>query len=475
MTSQPNGEKRRRFAVVGAGASGLAVLQVFADELKDELALGDCEIACFERRDDSGGICEPNPPLAHIPDTPLYDALTTNLPMPIMTFLSHGIEPSTEIFPHAIEIKKYLDSYEKRFDLRRFISFNTLVAKAFWDEHVNKWELTIQRTGQPESSHVEYFDHLLVTNGHYGKPYVPAFEGLDEWSAHESRKVIHSMWYREPSPYQDLRVLVIGGGPSGNDIAADISSVAKETIQSVRSFEDERIGQIIHRGHIDRFTADGLVIFKSGKEAAIDRVILATGYKYDFPFLPQLPLRAPEPDSTSLYNSASHIYPLAQHLFPLLAPFPPTSLAFFGLPSKVAPFPLFEVQALLAARLMTGRIAMDFDQELVLTRSRNRLLLSSHHDSAQAAARFWHVLDGSGLQYDHREHLWNLAGEPDRKVPAWTREFYDKKFILRDEWRELVKSGEAASWVEGVGKGGMQEWVDLLYRLLRRVESRKGE
>lgn len=390
-----------------------------------------------------------------------------------MTFLSHDIEPSTDVFPLAKEIKKYLDSYENRFGLRRFISFDTLVANTFWDGHANKWKITLQRTGQSESSRVEYFDHLLVTNGHYGKPYTPTFEGLDEWSAHESRKVIHSMWYREPSPYQDLRVLVIGGGPSGNDLAAEISSVAKETIQSVRSFEDGQEGRIVRRGHIDRFTADGLVLFKSGKQAVIDRVILATGYKYDFPFLPQLPLRTPEPDSASLYNSGSHIYPLAQHVFPLLAPFPPTSLAFFGLPSKVAPFPLFEGQALLAVRLMTGRVSMDFDRELEVTRARNRLLLDFSGGSADAAAKAWHALDGSEIQYNHRENLWRLAGESDRTVPAWTREFYDKKFILRDEWKELVKSGEAASWVQGVGKGGIQEWVDLLYKLLRKAEDRK--
>lgn len=392
--------------------------------------------------------------------------------MPVMTFLSHLIEPSTELFPPATEVKKYLDSYERRFGLRQFISFDTLVSKAFWDEHMNQWELTIQRTSQPESSHMERFDHLLVTNGHYGKPYIPAFEGLDEWSAHESHKVMHSMWYREPSSYKDLRVLVIGGGPSGNDLAADISSVAKETIQSVRSFEDEQIGPIIHRGHIDRFTPDGLVIFKSGKQATIDRVILATGYKYDFPFLHQLPLRTPEPDSATLYNSGYHLYPLSQHIFPLLPPFPPTSLAFFGLPSKVAPLPLFEVQALLAARVMIGRINLDFDHELQLTRSRNRSLLDASGNSPAAAARLWHVLDGSEIQYNHREHLWSLAGEPDRKVPAWTRELFDKKLILRDEWRALVKNGEAASWIEGVGKGGVQEWVDLLYRLLRRAEER---
>ncbi|KAG9098859.1 hypothetical protein FS749_002783 [Ceratobasidium sp. UAMH 11750] len=345
MTIAPNDVEKRRFAVIGAGASGLAILRVFADELEQDLASGQCEIVCFEKRNDSGGVwlpSEPDPPLSSIPATPLYDSLTTNLPLSIMAFLSQNAAPSTWLFPPHQEVKKYLHDYEKRFGLRRFITFDTLVSRAFWDERSNKWELSFHKNNQPENESVEHFDHLLIGNGHYAKPYSPDFEGLDLWASHGSRSVTHSMWYREPSPYRDLRVLIIGGGPSGNDISSDISEVAKETILSVRTFQDGHAGRIIKRGAIDHFTADGLVVFKNGGKAHVDRVILATGYKYDFPFLPQLPVREPEPDSTTLYNSGSHVYPSAQHLFPLQAPFPPTSAAFFGLPSKVAPFPLFE-------------------------------------------------------------------------------------------------------------------------------------
>ncbi|KAG8743920.1 hypothetical protein FRC10_011106 [Ceratobasidium sp. 414] len=383
-----------------------------------------------------------------------------------MTFLSQNAAPSTWLFPPHQEVNKYLHDYEKRFNLRRFITFDTLVSRAFWDERAN-------RNNRPENLSVEYFDHLLIGNGHYAKPYSPDFEGLDLWASHESRSVMHSMWYREPSPYRDLRVLVIGGGPSGNDVSDDISEVAKETIQSVRSSQDGQVGRITQRGAIDHFTADGLVVFKSGKQAYINRVILATGYKFDFPFLPQLPLRDPEPDSTTLYNSGSHLYPMAQHLFPLQAPFPPTSAAFFGLPSKVAPFPLFEVQALLCARVMTGRINVDFDQEYHTALARNKQLLEAFGHSAERAARAWHLLDTSESQFGYREYLWRLAGEPEQTIPAWTIEFYEKKFVIRDEWRELVKRGEADSWAGSVEKGTTEEWVDLTYRVLRRAESKR--
>ncbi|QRW05649.1 flavin-containing monooxygenase/FMO family protein [Ceratobasidium sp. AG-Ba] len=417
---------------------------------------------------------EPSPLSTRTPETPLYDSLTTNLPLPVMTFTSQNAAPGAWLFPHHQEVNKYLHDYEQRFDLKKFITFNTLVSRAIWDRETKLWELSLQKSGEPSSQSLEYFDHLLVCNGHYAKPYSPDFEGLGLWAAHESRSVIHSMWYREPSPYQDLRVLVIGGGPSGNDISSDISEVAKETIQSVRSFQDGQAGRITQRGAIDRFTEDGSVIFKSGKQAYVDRVVLATGYKYDFPFLPQLPLRPPEPNSTALYNSGLHLYPLSQHLFPLMSPFPPSSLAFFGLPSKVAPFPLFEAQALLAARVMTGRVRIDFGKEYRIAALRNSKLLEASGYSAERAAKAWHVLDTPEAQFGYREHLWRLAGEPDKTVPAWTCELYDKKFVIRDGWRELVKRGEADSWAKSVETGDTDEWVEFAYKVLRETE-RKGE
>ncbi|KAG8701789.1 hypothetical protein FRC09_005133 [Ceratobasidium sp. 395] len=153
-----------------------------------------------------------------------------------------------------------------------------------------------------------------------------------------------------------------------------------------------------------------------------------------------------------------------------MAPFPPTSAAFFGLPSKVAPFPLFEVQALLAARVMMGRADIDFDQEYQATLRRNKKLFEAL--GAERAARVWHILDTPESQFGYREHLWRLAGEPDKTVPAWTFELYEKKFVVRDEWRDLVKRGEADSWTKSIEKGTIDEWVDLAYRVLSRAESK---
>jgi len=61
-------------------------------------------------------------------------------------------------------------------------------------------------------------------------------------------------------------------------------------------------------------------------------------------------------------------------------------------------------------------------------------------------------------------------------VPQWVRDMYGKKGVSRKEWRELERIGEAESWVRGVGESGgedgAKEWVDMMWRLVKKAEER---
>jgi hypothetical protein len=59
---------------------------------------------------------------------------------------------------------------------------------------------------------------------HYSVPLIPDLPGLGSFSG----RVIHSHVYRYPEDFADGRVLVIGGGASGTDIAMDLASHAKQ-------------------------------------------------------------------------------------------------------------------------------------------------------------------------------------------------------------------------------------------------------
>ena len=80
-------------------------------------------------------------------------------------------------------------------------------------------------------------------------------------------------------------------------------------------------------------------------------------------------------------------------------------------------------------------------------------------------------------QFEYRDELHAFVGPPyngeEWKVPQWVRKFYPLKVVLRQEWLDLERCGEAADWVRGVGEGGEREWVELMERVLRRAEEKK--
>lgn len=93
---------------------------------------------------------------------------------------------------------------------------------------------------------------------------------------------------------------------------------------------------------------------------------------------------------------------------------------------------------------------------------------AADQDEVRAISKVWHKF-GDTEQYDYRDHLCAMIGDPTR-APDWHREMYMQKGLLRRTWVALERSGEADEWVRGVGEGGDQEWADLLRRLVAKGE-----
>ncbi|KAG8723731.1 hypothetical protein FRC12_013151 [Ceratobasidium sp. 428] len=467
----------RRFAVIGAGGStGLETLKVASEELRDHIRAGECELVGFEQREDLGGVWlpDPNPSLSkqRWPDSPMYDFMTTNVPHPIMYYPFHLAPPSTPLFTGVRVVNDYMQDYATRFGLRKYIRFNTLVTAATWDQSIKQWKVAYQTRGLSDcSTEVSYFDHLLVANGHCRHPFMPEVPGLNVWALSGSRSHIHSIWYRNSGPYHGKRVLVVGGGRSGVDISDEVSKVAERTIHSSRSFGDQDFEHIIQRGAISHFSPDGYVYFRSGSKELVDRVVFATGYQYDCDFLTQIPVQEPCLSSDHIYNSRSHIYPLAMHMFPLRATFPPSSLAFIGVPIAIPAFSMAEAQATLAVRQMSGRVSLDFNYELSETLDRNEQLQRQHSHLALNTARAWHRF-APDAGWDYVDLVWEKALD-SRRVPGWKRELLPQGYVMRAEWQDLERLGLSKAWVDGVGEGGIEEWIKLMRRVVRRAQDRQ--
>ena len=66
---------------------------------------------------------------------------------------------------------------------------------------------------------LETFDAVLVCTGHHAEKHEPTFSGLADFKG----EVLHSHDYREPSRFAGKRILIIGIGNSGGDMAVELS------------------------------------------------------------------------------------------------------------------------------------------------------------------------------------------------------------------------------------------------------------
>lgn len=194
-----------------------------------------------------------------------------------MSFHDFMFPPETTLYPPAAVMQQYVLDYAEHFGLRRFIRLNTRVEQAIWNG--KEWEVRI--SGKQE---VLNCDHLIMANGHYRQPYSPSYPGLREWSARQGHSAVHSTYYREPSAYVGKKVLIVGGGPSGRDISAEIASVASEAYHSVRSFQRDDTTNPKQRPEIASFDpeGDGAVRYVDGAEdRGVDAIVWATGFELE--------------------------------------------------------------------------------------------------------------------------------------------------------------------------------------------------
>ena len=73
---------------------------------------------------------------------------------------------------------------------------------------------------------------LIVATGHQNTPFTPEWKGLSDFKG----ELLHSADYRNPEPYRGKKVLVVGSGNSGMEIAHDLAEGgASEVRLSVRT------------------------------------------------------------------------------------------------------------------------------------------------------------------------------------------------------------------------------------------------
>jgi cation diffusion facilitator CzcD-associated flavoprotein CzcO len=92
-----------------------------------------------------------------------------------------------------------------------------------YDEAAGRWEAVVRRADGSER--ILSPRHLIFANGVSGLPRMPSLPGLDEFAG----EVVHSHSFTDGSPWRGRKVLVLGTGNSGHDIAQELHSHGADT------------------------------------------------------------------------------------------------------------------------------------------------------------------------------------------------------------------------------------------------------
>jgi hypothetical protein len=388
-----------------------------------------------------------------------------------MGYTSYLFPPETPLFPRAHVVQTYLESYATHFNLKPLIRFGTTVLDAQWES--SQWTVTLS-----DGEHLAY-DHLVVANGHYHIPRIPNVPGLADWV--KNSKAFHSVWYRRPD-FIVNKALVVGGGPSGQDIAAEMCTIASVVVHAFSGSgigpKDPSPSNLIRRGRVLEFRANGQVVFDDGAvDHNIDLCILATGFEMHLPFLEvssmikkSMPPDIPPLIPSELFNSTYHVFPLEKHLFPLQTQYPISSVAFMGLLIMVAPFPLMEAQAHAIVRAFADPSSLDHITEAADIVARAENIRRAGASTSLDVAKAWFRL-GMDEHWSYRDDLYEFAQGVESRIPPikaieWEKECGAAMFEMRSIWERLEESGKAEEWLRDVGKNGVQDWVNLMYRVL---------
>ncbi|MGW0174715.1 flavin-containing monooxygenase [Rhodococcus sp. NPDC003322] len=210
MSTPPPTSTDDRYALIGAGPSGLAAAR--------NLSRLDIAFDGFESHSEVGGLWNiDNPRSTVYHSAHLISSKTTT------QFTEFPMPDSAADYPGHSELREYFEAYALRFDLHRHFRFGTTVVRVEPDG--DHWMVDTEADGRRTTAR---YRGVIIANGTLSEPNVPAFPGAF------AGEVMHTSAYKDPRIFDGKRVLVVGAGNSGCDIAVDAVHHARAVDLSVR-------------------------------------------------------------------------------------------------------------------------------------------------------------------------------------------------------------------------------------------------
>ncbi|MFI4876618.1 MAG: flavin-containing monooxygenase [Blastopirellula sp. JB062] len=197
------------YCVIGAGPSGLTVL-------KNLLQLG---IPCqaLEREQDVGGNWNFGQASSSV-----YQSTHLISSKRMTAYDDFPMPESFSAYPSHQEALLYLRNYARQFDLYSHIELGASVNRISPNER-DGWDISLD--GETESRR---YAGVIIANGHHWDPLRPNVSG--EFSG----EIIHARQFNRGEQLRGRRVLVVGAGNTGCDIAVEAAIHADQAAVSMR-------------------------------------------------------------------------------------------------------------------------------------------------------------------------------------------------------------------------------------------------
>ncbi|GAA6004683.1 hypothetical protein JCM10207_000980 [Rhodosporidiobolus poonsookiae] len=124
----------------------------------------------------------------------------------------------------------YLERYCDRFELWKNIRLGSRVVSVRREAGGAGHVVEVQQTGEEKTKQYRC-RYLTICSGLHVIPQIPSLPGIDRVSAHPDKQVYHSSEYKTRSQLTGKRVMILGTGETGMDLAyAAVKAEAKEVV-----------------------------------------------------------------------------------------------------------------------------------------------------------------------------------------------------------------------------------------------------
>lgn len=203
-------DRSGHYAVIGAGPAGLSAarnLQRFGVPFDG-----------FEAHTDVGGLWDIDNPRSTV-----YESAHLISSKQMTEFAEFPMPEDTPDYPDHAMLSRYFRDFAAHYGLYEYYRFGASVTRV-WpeDERASYWLV------QVAGGETFRYRGVLIANGTLSEPNIPHFPGKF------SGRLMHSSEYKSARIFDDQRVLIVGAGNSGCDIAVDALHRARKVEMSLR-------------------------------------------------------------------------------------------------------------------------------------------------------------------------------------------------------------------------------------------------